>query len=110
MVTRTTQSATWNRDDRDLLVELRTNMQNLRDDVASSRSEVKDMNIGLSARLLNLETNTVSKIEVSGFDQRIRSVEDANNQWLGKQQLIAGAIGIAAGLIGSIIQSGKFPF
>lgn len=102
------QTATWNRDDRDLLVELRTNMQNVRDEVASARAEIKDINTAITARLLNLEANAVSKIEIDGYEDRIRALEAATNQWLGKQQLIAGAIGIIAGLVGSFIQAGHF--
>lgn len=106
----TKQAATWNRDDRDLLVELRTTMQNVQNDIASTRAEIKDISTGITARLLNLEGNSVSKIEIQEFDGRLSSVEAASNQWLGKQQLIAGAIGIAAGLLGSFIQAGKLPF
>lgn len=106
----TKQAATWNRDDRDLLVELRTTMQNVQNDIASTRAEIKDISTGITARLLNLEGNSVNKIEIEDFDDRLALVEAASNQWLGKQQLIAGSIGVAAGLIGSIIQSGRLPF
>lgn len=102
----TKQTATWNRDDRDLLVELRTNMGNLSSDIASARSEVKDLSISMSARLLNLESNAVSKVQFSDLDNRIRIIEDTGNQWVGKQQVISGAIGIAAGLLGAWIQGG----
>jgi hypothetical protein len=43
-----------------------------------------------------------------GFDNRLRVVEAQNSSWLGKQNIIAGAVGIAAGLLGAIIQSGRF--
>jgi hypothetical protein len=101
------QTATWNRDDRDLLVELRTNMQNARDDIAAARIEIKEINTGVTARLLNLEGNAVNKIEIAGFEDRIRELEATANQWLGKQSLIAATIGIVAGLIGSYIQAVK---
>jgi hypothetical protein len=116
MATRSSNTvATWNRDDRDLLIELKTNMQNTRDEVAAARVEIKDINTGITSRLLNLEANAVSKIELSRFDEcnekfeaRLRTVEDQNASWLGKQNLIAGALGIIAGLIGSLISSGHF--
>lgn len=41
------------------------------------------------------------------FETRLRVVEAQNSSWLGKQNLIAGAVGITAGLIGSFIQGGK---
>lgn len=102
------QAATWNRDDRDLLVELRTNQNNTNTKLASMETMIKDINTGISARLLRLEGEAVSRIEIAGFEDRITALEAATNQWLGKQNLIAGAIGIAAGLIGSFIQAGHF--
>lgn len=101
------QATAWNRDDRDLLVELRTNMGNLQKDIADARSEIKDISTGITARVLNLETNAVNRIEVGALEIRIRSLEDKGNQWLGKSQLISAGIGIAAGLLGSFIQAGK---
>src|ERR1700728_2064625 len=94
------QTATWNRDDRDLLVTLRTNQENTNARLASMELVIKDINTGITARLLNLEGNSVSKIEINGFEDRIRNLEATANQWLGKQTLIAGTIGIAAGLLG----------
>lgn len=102
----TKQTATWNRDDRDLLVELRTTMQNVQIDITSTRAEIKDISTGMTARLLNLEGNSVSKVEIKDFDTRISSLEASSNNWIGKQQFIAGAIGVAAGLLGSLLQGG----
>lgn len=104
----TSQSAIWNRDDRDLLIELRTNMGNLSSDIALARSEVKELSIGMSARLLNLESNSVSKVQLIEMEGRVRKLEDTENNWIGKQQFISGAIGIGAGLLGAWIQGGKF--
>jgi hypothetical protein len=101
------QTATWNRDDRDLLVELRTNMGNLQKDIADARSEIKEISTGITARVLNLETNAVNRVELGTLEVRMRALEDKGNQWLGKSQLISAAIGIAAGLLGSFIQGGK---
>jgi hypothetical protein len=102
------RSATWDRQDRDLLIELRTTMQNVQNDIADARGEIKEINTGITARLLNLESNSVSKIQLSGFENRIFDLEAQTNQWLGKQNLIAGGIGIIAGLVGAFIQAGKF--
>jgi hypothetical protein len=101
------RATTWNRDDRDLLVELRTQMASVRDEVAAARGEIKEINTGISARLLNLESNAVSRIELDGLDERIRVLEAATNSWLGKQSLIGGAFGIVAGLIGSFVSAGR---
>lgn len=74
----------WNREDRDLLIELRTEMSAVREDI-------KSLNSGVSARLLNLESNSVSKIEIkSQFDDhenRLRFIE--RYMWLA-----IGALGI----------------
>lgn len=70
----------WNRDDRDLLVELRTEMSAVREDI-------KSLNSGVSARLLNLESNSVSKIELQDHENRIRFIE--RYMWLA-----IGALGI----------------
>jgi hypothetical protein len=100
------ETATWNRDDRDLLVTLRTNQENTNTRLASMETAIKDINTGITARLLNLEGNAVSKIEIAGFEDRVRKLEATANQWLGKQSLIASAIGIIAGLVGAYIQAG----
>jgi hypothetical protein len=73
--------------DHDLLVELRVLMTELRRDM-------RDMKDGTGTILTDHET-------------RLRSLEATANALLGKQSIIAGAIGIAAGLVGSFIQSGK---
>lgn len=104
------QTATWNRDDRDLIVELRTNMQNVRDEVAQARVEIKEINTGITARILNLESNSVSKIEVSDFDKRIRGLENAANQWFGRQTTIAAFIGAALALLAAYISTGYVHF
>lgn len=46
-------NATWSRDDRDLLIELKTTMQSVRDDI-------KDLKDGTSKRLDNLEQDVSS--------------------------------------------------
>lgn len=102
------QTAIWNRDDRDLLVELRTTMQNVQLEISNARNEIKEINSGISGRLLNLESNSVSKIEISEYDDRLSSLEATANNWIGKQQMISGAIGIVAGLIGAFISAGHF--
>lgn len=59
----------------------------------------------IKADLYQLRNDT--SIATQGFENRLRTVEAQNNAWLGRQQIIAGAIGIAAGLLGSLIQVGK---
>lgn len=57
-------TATWNREDRDLLVELRTEM-------AAMRSDMQEIKGNFSNRLLSLEGNVVMKI-IYEQDQRDR--------------------------------------
>lgn len=69
------QTATWNREDRDLLIELRTEMSSTRGDIAAARLEIKEINTGIAGRLLNLESNAVSKIEIDEIRSDIESLE-----------------------------------
>lgn len=59
--------------------KLETQMDGMRSDIASARSEIKEINTGITARLLNLESNSVSKIEVNPkldeIELRLDSVE-----------------------------------
>lgn len=55
----------WNREDRDLLIELRTRMQDM-------QTNIKSLTGNTSARLLYLEGNTVSKKE---FDDKAKDHE-----------------------------------
>ena len=72
----------WSREDRDLLVELRTRL-------ISVETGVQEMKTGVTSRLLNLEGNTVMKIEFKDHEDRIRHLE--KYRWL-----VAGAITIIA--------------
>jgi hypothetical protein len=54
--------------DHDVLIELRTEMRGL-------RSDVQDMRTGITARVLNLESNSVSKIQFDDHETRIRGME-----------------------------------
>jgi len=69
------QAATWNREDRDLLVELRTEQRSTRDDIAAVRVEIKEINTGISSRLLNLESNAVSKLELEQICEDIEGLK-----------------------------------
>lgn len=72
------QAAAWGREDRDLLIELRTEMQAIRSDLA-------DMKGNYTARILNLESNSVSKIQFDDHEKRIRVGE-------GWRMMIIGAL------------------
>lgn len=92
-------SATWNRDDRDLLVELRTQMTGIVNEISAARAEIKEINTGITARLLNLESNSLSKIEVNPkldeYDERITSLEDSQIAYLAQLKvwvLLGGAV------------------
>src|SRR3954468_16611837 len=79
------QTATWNREDRDLLVELRTTMFGMNGEISALRGEVKEINTGITSRLLNLESNSLSKVEVNPkleeLDQRITGLEDSRIEY-----------------------------
>lgn len=92
-------SATWNRDDRDLLVELRTQMTGIVSEISAARAEIKEINTGITARLLNLESNSLSRIEVNPrldeYDERITSLEDSQIAYLAQLKvwvLLGGAV------------------
>lgn len=76
---------TYNREDRDLLIELKTTMKAVRDDIQS----LKD---GVGLRLTNLEKNSVNNVQFEDHETRIRTME--KYQWL--------QMG-AAGLLGAIL-------
>lgn len=67
-----------NENDHDLLIELRTEMKNLRGDVR----ELKD---NVATRVSNLETEKADKTEVSDHESRLRKLEKFG--WM-----IAGAL------------------
>lgn len=78
---------TWNREDRDLLVELRTDMKVVRDDL----KQMKDGNA----------------IVTGDHEGRIRSLEEQRNKWLGKESGVGALVGLMAGLLGAFIQAHK---
>lgn len=57
-----------NQNDRDLLIELKTQMAGVRDDI-------KDLKDNSSARIANIEQNSVSKIVVDDHETRLRFLE-----------------------------------
>lgn len=78
------QRASITKDESNILVaigKIETQMDGLRIDVAGARAEIKEINTGITARLLNLEANSVSKIEVNpkldDHDERITNLEDS---------------------------------
>lgn len=105
----------WNRDDRDLLVELRTQMTGMFSEISAARAEIKEINTGITARLLNLESNSLSRIEVNPrldvFDERITDLEDSRIAFRASIQvwlLLGGAIWTIVTLLLSIWLSTKF--
>ena len=80
--------------DHDLLIELRTEMRNVRNDIRS-------LTDGTTTTLVELEA-------------RVRSLEDTRTSQTGRSKafnwvgsLAYAAIALAAGLLGSFIQAGK---
>jgi hypothetical protein len=88
--------------DHDLLIELRTEMRGV-------RSDIQDMRTGLNARVLNLESNAVSKIQFDDHEERLRQVERETDQLgtladqLGTLIKFGGAIGLAILGLGEVL-------
>ena len=74
--------------DHDLLIELRTEMRGVRDDI-------KD-----------LKDNTAGRL--NDHEARLRQLEEQKDRWLGKQSVIGGFIGAVIVFIGSILSAGKW--
>lgn len=54
-------------------------MGSMRSDLAGARIEIKEINTGITARLLNLESNAVNKIQYNQLEDqvdKIRSIVD----------------------------------
>ena len=73
--------------DHDLLIELRTEMRGVREDI-------KDIKDGTADKLLDHET-------------RIRTLEKQNDRWFGKQSVVATLVASAVALISALISAGK---
>lgn len=58
--------------------KLETKVDGLTEDVVAARQEIKDINTGFSARLLNLESNAVSKFQYDQLAERVVALEDNN--------------------------------
>ena len=78
------KSPTISKDESNILVaigKLETQMDGLRVDMAGARIEIKEINTGITARILNLESNSVSKIEINPkleeYETRITNLETA---------------------------------
>lgn len=69
-------TTTWNRDDRDLIVELRTSQANMERKIDSLEIGIKEINTGITARLLNLEGNAVNKIQFDQLETRVNILEN----------------------------------
>lgn len=75
--------------------KLETQMDGMRGDIAAARSEIKEINTGITARLLNLESNAVSKIVVEVLDTRVVSLENSRVSYRAQLQtwgLVWGAV------------------
>lgn len=65
----------WDRENRDLIIELMTEMRQVREGMVAIRSDIKDINSGLSNRVLNLESNSVSKVELDTLSAEVDSLK-----------------------------------
>lgn len=87
----TTKRDQWDRDSRDLLISLDTKVQSI-------LAELQDLKGNYSARLLSLEGNAVSKIQMDKCeaDMKIYTASEIQNAILGVQLKIWIALGGAA--------------
>lgn len=99
MAKRKNMSTTWNREDRDLLVELRT-------EVAAMRADLQDIKGNFSARLLALEGNVLMKVVYEtdirdrekyreALENRIRTLENSMTRiytWGSAGLLVLGVV------------------
>jgi chromosome segregation ATPase len=83
-----TPRTTITKDESNILVaigKLATQMDGLRTDIASARGEIEKINTGITARILNLESNSVSKLEINPkldeYENRITNLEDSRIEY-----------------------------
>lgn len=72
------KSSTITKDESNILVaiaKLETHMANMADDISAARLEIKEINTGTGTRLLNLESNAVTKLEHNLLDERVENLE-----------------------------------
>lgn len=65
--------------------------------MSSMQGDIQEMKGSVTARLLNLESNAVSRIIVDDHENRIRALE--TQRWM-----IAGGVSVASALGGYILQ------
>jgi len=94
------QGTAWSREDRDLLVELRTRLIS----VEASMQEVKT---GVTARLLNLEANSVNKLELQNVEIRLEKEVLLNAEFRSKATTYGSiallVVGLAATFLSKLI-------
>jgi len=116
------ETATWNREDRDLLVELRTTL-------ASVQRDIKEIKDGTSAKISFLETDKLSRSEavrlnnenlskhteyeetLKANDKRITTLEDSRIEYRATIKawvIIGGGIWTLATIIFSVWLATKF--
>lgn len=86
----------WDRDSRDLLIELRTQMSAVRTDINTINENIKSIDSGISNRVLNLESNAVSKLEIKGMQNTIDDI----NKW---RYIQYGAVAGVASIITLVV-------
>lgn len=106
------------KDESNILVaigKLETQIERMSVDISSARSEIKEINTGISARLLNLESNSLSKIEVNPkldeFEERISASEDKHNileakigSYWNAAVIVGGVIVVILGILPFLVQ------
>lgn len=102
----------WSREDRDLLVELKTEMR-------AVRSDVKDIKEGLASRVAALEATKMDKTEAvrlieegkngdtkifEDHEKRLRNVESSNEKFQSKVQAWGAAAILVLGIAQFVLQ------
>src|SRR5665213_42523 len=102
--------STITKDESNILVaigKIETQMDGLRNDMAAARVEIKEINTGITGRLLNLESNAVSKIEMGprldSVDNRITVLEDDSISYKAKTNLWGYILTIALTVLGLVV-------
>lgn len=81
--------------DHDLLIELKTQMVAVREDI----QKLSDTTF---TRLTNLEQNSVSKFQFDDHETRMRSLERQRWMIVGGSAVVAAIIGYASNIIGKL--------
>jgi hypothetical protein len=80
-------------------------MSGVRDEIAAARVEIKEINTGLTTRVLNLEANSVSKTAFNALADDVEGLKESRTEyraqlrnWLLFGGILYGALQLALGI------------